>query len=550
MRNTVPRTPSPTRFRLLAGSALLAAASSAAALEVTGSFTGWWGQPEQQNHGVIVSVSQLPNGEKTGVLYWAHFDDTGQPSWLFAQGDIDDASIEADVYAFDGITFMQSEDPAANFGDQVGTMEVTFSDCLNGTVTFDTTTVGAGQFPIQRLTNQPGTVCTGGLADDFRPDGLPQEFTIALAPTGVIPDAEGTAELDLVPGRADFSVEIGNVPAGDYDVVVGGETEGTITVVATSTGGGEIEFRSPQTPGKELLDFDPRDKIIDVVSGGDVILTALAPEEGDFVGNGPPPFDTPANQHLEIEFELTNQGVYPDGSAEAEFEMNGPRVDFEVEVEDIPVGTYPLYVGGIKRGDIEVTEDDLGDTRGEIEFRFPPSEGEGFFDFDPRGETLEILEGATVLFSGEFPDEGGNGPGDDDNGQGPPDHAGPPDDDGPPDHAGPPENGDDVTEINVAMNNTGVYPDGSAEAEFEARNEHREFEVEVEDVPAGSYDLAVGGTIEGVIDVFDTGSGTEGEISFEDPADADEELLDFDPRGQTIEVLEGSTVVFTVDFPG
>jgi hypothetical protein len=549
MNTQFPRTIRSRALGALIGAGLGLAALPAQALEVTGSFTGWWGQPEQQNHGLIIAVSRLPSGEKTGVVYWAHFDDLGQPSWLFGQGDIEDDRIDATLYGFDGITFMQTEDPDANFGEVVGSMEVEFADCLSGTVAFETDALGTGTFPIERLTNQPGTACTGGLSDDFRPDDLPQEFDLALASTGVIPDAEGHAEFEFRPGRAEFEIEIEDVTPGDYDVAVGGEVEGTISV-ADGESDGEIEFRSPQTPGKELLDFDPRDRIIDVLLDGEVVLTALAPAEGEPVGNGPPPFDDDDMETSEIELELSNTGVYPEGEAEAEFETDGERSEFEVEIEDIPAGDYPLLVGGTERGVITVSERGDGATRGEIEFRFPTADDEVALDFDPRGETVEIVEGATVLFTGDFPSEPGRDDDEDDRGGG--NGSGPPHDDDDEDDRGdgPPDDDDSVTEISTALTNAGVYPDGSAEAEYEARGERAEFSVEVEDVPAGSYALLVGGVERGIIDVFEDDGDTGGEIEFETPADPDDELLDFDPRGQAVEILEGETLLFSVDFPG
>lgn len=497
--------------------------TSAGALEVTGGFTGWWGQPEQQNHGVIVAVSRLPSGEKTGVLYWAHYDEQGNPSWLFAQGDIEDDTIVARVFQFDGITFMQDQEDGVNFGEQVGTMEVTFSDCLNGTVVFDTTVVGSGEFPIARLTNQPGAQCSGGLSDDFGPNNLPQEFEIALASTGLLPDASGHAELDLRPGRADFSVGIKGVPAGDYELQIDGEAVGSITAEESDDGvSGRIEFRSPVTPGKELLDFDPRGAIIDVLFEGEVVLTALAPEQGDFMGNGPPPFDTPATGSLVIEAEFENLGVFPEGAARAAFEMSGPRVDFDVEVEDIPAGTYPLFVDGIKRGDIVVTEGEDGTTSGELEFRFPPSAGQSFFDFDPRGKRLEIIDGATVLFALDFPTEG--------------------------------EPGETMTggamATTLELDNSGVLADAEATAQRFQTPAFVRFEVELSGAPVGDYAVNVGGVERGTLSVIvDDDGDTFGRLRFRDPAVGNHLPLDFEPRGALIEILADGTVVFSGTFP-
>jgi hypothetical protein len=59
---------------------------------------------------------------------------------------------------------------------------------------------------------------------------------------------------------------------------------------------------------------------------------------------------------------------------------------FHVEVEDLADGAYDLFVGGVDRGDIQVTEV-AGEHRGEIE----------------RGQTIEVKQGATTFLSLDFP---------------------------------------------------------------------------------------------------------------------------------------------------
>jgi len=490
----------------------LAAASPAAALKVTGGFTGWWGQPDQQNQGLIVAISRLPSGEQTGVIYWAHYTDSGEPTWLFAQGQIEDERIVADVFRFDGITFMQSNDPDANFGEQVGTMTVTFSDCLNGSVEFATDVVGDGIFDIARLTDQPGAVCSGGVSDDVRPGDLPQAFDIDLAPTDAFPDAGGRAAFDLRPGRADFSVDVDKLPAGSYALRVGEDVEGTIEVGAD--GSGSIEFRSPAIPGTELLDFDPRDRIIDVLAGDVIALTALAPAEGDSPGNGPTV--DPAGGGMQIETNLENQGVHPDATAHATLSIAGAQAAFEVEVEDVPAGDYAIRIDGVDRGGFEVVER-TGGTHGEIEFRDPAAAGERPLDFDPRGSLVEIVGGGEVLFSGVFPENPGGGPA--------------------------------VVRIEVELANSGVHPEGAAEALFTSGPQGERFVIEIEDVPAGTYALFVGAEEQASIEVEPTGDGTFGRARFGDPATGGMQPLDFDPRGTTLEIRATGTVIFSGLFP-
>jgi len=406
------------RVTVSAATIVAMASGAASAVEVTGSFTGWWGQPDQENHGVIVSVSELPNGEKTAVLYWANYDDIGNPSWLFAQGDIEGDTIQAELYRFEGVTFMQPNDPANNPGEKIGDMEVQFDSCLEGDVEFMTpdVIVGTGGFRIQRLTNQPGTICSGGIGDNRRPGEGLEEFDIDLVSTGVHAGAEGDAEFEIGPGKAEFEVEVEDLPTGEYELQVGEITRGTITVTEDDDGDteGEIEFRSPETANTLLLDFDPRGQTIDVLDNGVIVLTSIAPENGDTPGQD----DAPPFGNSEIEVAFNNDGVYPDGEAEAEFEQSSDEVEFEVEVEDIPTGSYALLVDGIERGQIQVHADD-DETEGELEFRFPQEPGTMLLDFDPRGKLVEILEGSVSVFHGDFPMAGiGDDDDDDDAGDG------------------------------------------------------------------------------------------------------------------------------------
>lgn len=528
--------------RLIAATVLIALAMPAGALEVTGGFTGWWQQPEQQNHGVIITISRLPGGEKTGVVYWAHYDD-GAPSWVIAQGEIDGDTIDADVFRFDGISFMQPQTPDADFGERIGTLQIEFADCTRGRVRFDTVDLGAGEFGISRLDNPPGRNCTGGLADDRRPNRAGERIEAALAGDGT-----GRAELDLRPGRARFEVRVRGVPVGDgYELDVGGETRGEFEVFETAAGGtrGRIGFRSPRTGPTELLDFDPRGELIEVVADGVVVSSAMLPDQGTLPGGNSAPFEHEFQGQggREIEFELANLGLWPGAVATAELAMGSGRMEFEIELIGAPAGSYPVSVAGVRRGVIEVAEDGESSTRGVLEFGYPEDDGQRPFDFDPAGALVEIFSGDTVAFDGTFPDFRGDGCDRDDHGPGGGDGPG----DGP-GHGGMHHGCGDIDEVGVVFDNVGgaAYAGAGASAEYEVHANRSRFEVEVESMPGGSYPLVVDGVQRGVIDVFEDG---DGEIEFGDPPHFDENTLDFDPRGATVEIVDGEGPVFTADFP-
>ena len=227
----------------------------------------------------------------------------------------------------------------------------------------------------------------------------------------------------------------------------------------------------------------------------------------------------------EYEIDLYPLDPASPAKGEAEFEERADRTTFEVEVENMEDGTYRIFVGGEERGELLVW---MGE--GETEFRSPAEEGKVLLTFDPRGQVIEVHDDLGVVLTSEGEEPVTDDDDDDDNDL------------------------DDVDfgelEIEIDLANAGVYPEGSAEAELESESDHTEFGVEIEDVPVGDYALHVGGELKGTITVMLKDDGeTEGELEFKDPVEPGKLLLDFDPRGQLIEVLEGDTVIFDGVFP-
>jgi hypothetical protein len=243
--------------------------------------------------------------------------------------------------------------------------------------------------------------------------------------------------------------------------------------------------------------------------------------------------DTPAGvipQEQRIFLVPARQGIT--GSGHADFEERADRTEFKVEAEDIPNGSYRIVVGGVDRGELIVSM-----ATGETEYRSPVEAGKVLLTFDPRGQEIEVHDdqGAVLTSGDDVFSNGDDGGGDD---------GGDDDDDGPI-----LEFGD--TEIEVELINSGVYPQASGDAKLDPREDRTDFSVEIEDVPAGPYDLRVGGQSVGTIEAFvrPYGSTVEGELEFRTPVEPGKILLDFDPRGQLIEVLEGNTVILDTVFP-
>jgi hypothetical protein len=107
----------------------------------------------------------------------------------------------------------------------------------------------------------------------------------------------------------------------------------------------------------------------------------------------------------------------------------------------------------------------------------------------------------------------------------------------------------EVLQIHTDLLNSGLVPAASGEVEWGMTSQHVEFFVTIEDVPVGSYVLVVGGEEVGTIVAAQMHGKVVGMIRFRDPEAFGKEHLDFDPLGQTIQVLLQDDIILEVDFP-
>jgi hypothetical protein len=294
-----------------------------------------------------------------------------------------------------------------------------------------------------------------------------------------------------------------------YDLLVDGVQRGTISVLG---GEGKVEFGSPSDDPDELpLDFDALGALVQVGQGGTIVLSATLLATAPGVSSCEPSETTTI---------LAVAGPDADASGDARFRIRDDcDRDFRVEVEDLDVGTYELVVDGTVRGSIDVVAI-VGGTKGEIEFDNDPDDpGELPLDFDPTGAVIEVRQGATVFLSGA---------------------------------AGEPQPSVCVPlDEELPLENTGAEPSAKGKARFRLENDcDSDFRVEIEDVPLGDYELMVGGIPRGTIPVQLVLGEPQGQIEFDnDPDQPGELLLDFDPRGELIEVRQGAVVFVSLSFP-
>lgn len=403
---------------------------------VTRHFTGAWDQVDQESQGLSLEVIDQGDNSRRAVVYWYTYGQDRKTAWYLGIGDLVEDRIEFVLHDSTDVGFMQNNEPGDESVQSFGTMTIVFDSCDSGFVTFesDHEEVGSGSFNINRVSSVMNTHCSGGISDDMHADTMFGEQRLELTPAKEGVTGSGHARYDDYPGHMEFELEVEGLPDGVYQLHVGMQDEGSFNVLE---GHGGMEFASPKETGKMMMTFDPRGQQIEIRDDQGVILSSFENsfEEDDHghhgsgdgqAGDGYHNYDCeygPGHggmggnmgggmtdcvydgEYVEIEMDLENTGVLLDAKGEAEWEMNSERVEFAVEIEDVPVGSYLLKVGGVEVGTIEAHEMHDGDIYGRIKFRDPQTHSRELLDFEPRGQKIEVLQGPNVILEVEFPEE-------------------------------------------------------------------------------------------------------------------------------------------------
>jgi hypothetical protein len=300
-------------------------------------------------------------------------------------------------------------------------------------------------------------------------------------------DISGKADFKSKNGASRFRLKIKKgPPEQELELKVGGVSRGLF--MTNRRGAAKVGLMAGRT-----LDFDPRGRAIEIEDENDDKL--LSSDD-----HGRLSFGSKVDERVN----LVSTGVQPGASGHAKLKVKKGETEFEVEIEHVTDGAYDLIVDGVTQGAITVT----GGV-GQIDFRNPP--------FAPLGKLIQIAQDGAVVLTGTL-------------------------------LAGAP--GVSVCtpgESSTDLTNTGLVPGASGHADLKVEDDcERSFDVEVEDLPVGDYDLVVAGIVRATITVTDVVGGSEGELEFSsDPDDAGELPLDFDPSGATIEIRRGASVFLT-----
>lgn len=350
-----------------------------------------------------------------------------------------------------------------------------------------------------------------------------------LASTGA--DSNGTARARWRDkgDSVDFNVELEKLSAGTYELFVADVDRGDIQV--DGTGEGEIEFENPLDPPKPLFDFAVFDQLIEIRQGATVFFSdTFAPGNGGGGGDDDGDDDFGSGGSGKTEVFMVNVGPDLNAKGRLRYEAKSGETRFEVKVEALDAGEYDVLVGGDVVGSFDTT----GLFEVELDFRDPPDDnpsndpGEQHLEltFDPLGKQVDVVQGETTFLTGILPGGStGNAP------------------------KNPKQAAKDLGKkkgdaLQVMLLDLGVLVGAQGKAELSQSGE-TEFEVEIEDVPDGDYDLLVGSVSRGTLTV----AGGEGQLDFSTSPEGDELLLDFAVKGQLVQVALDDDPILALVFP-
>ncbi len=354
-----------------------------------------------------------------------------------------------------------------------------------------------------------------------------QEVLQFLASTGA--DGNGTARArwrDKGDGSLDFSVELEHMDAGSYELYVTDLDLSKGSISVGGTGQGEIEFKAPLDSPKPLFDFEVFDQVVEVRQGATIFFTDTFSANGSGGNGGSGGSGNNSGDKTKTEVYMVNVGPDINAQGKLKYEIKSNKTKFAIEVEKLDAGTYTLLVAGTPVAQITT----VSSASVVLEFQNPVEAGKTLLNFDPLGAQIDVeLDGTTYLtgvLSGSDTSTGTKAP--NKGSQGAKDLG--------------KTKGD---ELLVFLANSGVQAGASGKAKLTQTGE-TEFEVEIENVPAGDYPLSVNGTPVGTLSADSTGHA---QLNYSTSPRGGVMLLTFEVKGQLIEVKSGADVILSTVFP-
>jgi len=280
------------------------------------------------------------------------------------------------------------------------------------------------------------------------------KLEMSMVNVGPDADAHGKLEHEVKSGKVKFKVEVEHLDAGTYQLQVAGAPVAELVVGGLQL---ELEFQDPVEPGKLLLNFDPLGAQVDVVKDGVVYLSAVLPAAGGTTSGGAKKQakDVGKGKGDALLVVLQNSGVLPGAHGTVKLSTTG-EVELEVEIEDLPDGEYWLSIAGTPVTTISVVAQ-----HGEAKLVSPP---------EVQGQLVAVTSGPDTILStifpvsvqaalGQFKKEV---------------HK--------------------TSQVSINLASTGADLDARGRLVFKDKSSHDSLVIKVTDLPAGSYDVILGGT--------------------------------------------------------
>jgi len=343
---------------------------------------------------------------------------------------------------------------------------------------------------------------------------------VLLERTPVESSASGSIQLQMDENRSVLRLSVRNLLSeSEYLLLADGLEQTRFT---TNPGGhAKLQLKYPPSPEYETLGFDPRGKRISVSDGSEERLSAVVDGPGEprwshvLESAGVPPSDPPEPGHV--------RGVY-------KTTLWGCRI-LNVSLYGVAPGTYQVRIDGVSVGEVEADAGDRASLRLESP-AFPggvclglPGWGAGGspsqssasapLDLEPRGARVEVVRDGEVLFAGPMRAR-----------------------------VAVPEETEVCSTVDIEVDLNPTHWFGAGDASMKSKDEacDHEFRVTARHLPVANYELWVAGSMVGTVPVRNWPGESRGEVHFDTVPDEPGELpLDFDPRGQPLEVRRPMT---------
>ena len=232
----------------------------------------------------------------------------------------------------------------------------------------------------------------------------------------------------------------------------------------------------------------------------------------------------------EVEISLTSTATAPSGSrARAKVKLyTSGKIEFEIDGRGLAEGDYDVVVNGQILGALSMIDDD-GRTEGEVDFETNPDKSDELpLPFNPFGLPVLIVKGGVTYFTGTVPTPTDVFIDDDDD-----------------------DNGGGRSIIGNLTKASGLSSEAEGKVEIQVGAKGvTGLEVEVEAIPAGTYDFIVDGVNRGTLSVILEKGKLRGKLRFEVvPNGNGEILLDFPVAGKSIVISQGGSTFFSGTAP-